>query len=798
MQFSLRSLQKFFKTPLPSSKLEHILTKAGLEVDAVEKAAPSFEGVVVAKVLATAPHPNADKLCVATVFDGEKEHQVVCGASNCRKNLITAFAPIGSALKDSSGKTLKIKIGKLRGVESFGMLLSAEELGLDEKSEGLVELGEEYPIGHLLASSFEDEIFEISFTPNLGHAMSHLGIAREISALLEKPYQIPPFPKPKRSSFETQKYIKVTVENGKDCFSYGCLLIKNIEIKESPLWLKAHLSSIGLKSINHVVDVTNYILHEIGHPMHAFDYDQIEGAHIEVRRAKEKQHILALDNQTYTAAKDSLLIYDKKKPIAIAGIMGAQNSQVNSNTKNILLEAAHFNPSLIRKTSKALNLYTDSSKHFERGVDGQNISLALERAASLISNISSGEISDKALILNPHKKTPKVITCSLKRINQLLGTHLKSDEIINILERLDCRVEEKDPVFSVIPPSYRHDLNIDVDLVEEVARIYGLDKIQSTKNTFSFTRQEDSLPFATEQKLHTLLLQEGLQEVITCDLVSPEMNQINGNESVQISALNYMSKEQSTLRTSLLANHLQVLKHNQDHQNPDVHIYEIGKVYRLNGERFEEKTHVMITLMGQQAPYHYSAKENGLDFFHLKGMLENIFSSLSAHSFTFKKSNPPHLHPGIQAEIFSDDRFIGICGELHPAILRKSGIKKPVILAELELAPLIALSQKMKSFSPISPFPSSERDWTLTCSDELEIGELFQAIHTLSSPLLKEVFLLDIYKSEKIGAARKNVTLRFVYRNDKKTISFEAVEIEHAKIIKEVQAQMKNLIIQPT
>lgn len=798
MQFSLRSLQKFFKTSLLSKDLERILTEAGLEVDAVEKKAPSFDGVLVAKVLSKDPHPNADKLCVATVSDGEKEYQVVCGASNCKKNLITAFAPIGATLTDSSGKTFTLKVSKLRGVESFGMLLSAEELGLDEKSEGIIELTDDYKIGQLLAPYFEDEILEISFTPNLGHAMSHLGIAREISALLNEPYKIPLFPKPELSSFKTQDKVQVQIENEEDCFSYGCLLIKNVKITESPLWLKAHLASIGVKSINHVVDVTNYILHEIGHPMHAFDFDQIEGAHICVRRAKEKETILALDGQTYHVPKDSLLIYDAKKPIAIAGVMGGQNTQVTFETKNILLEAAHFEPSLIRKTSKKLNLYTESSKHFERGVDGQNVLKALWRAASLISSMGEGEVSKETLIKEVAKKSPKVISCSLKKINQLLGTHLKAGEIVHILERLECEVEESNHLFSVQPPSYRHDLNIDVDLIEEIARVHGLDHIQSSKTSFAFTKQEDSLTYQTEQKLHTLLLQEGLQEVITCDLVSPEMNQINGSENLQISALNYMSKEQSTLRTSLLANHLQVLKHNQDHQNPDVHIYEIGKVYRLNGELFEEKTHIMISLMGNQAPYHYSNKENDLDFFHLKGILENVLSSITALPFTFKKSQADYLHPGIQAEILSENRYVGICGELHPSFLRKAGLKKTVFVADLELAPIAALSQNIKSFSPISPFPSSERDWTLTCSDNLEIGELFQTIKSLSSPLLKDVFLLDIYRSEKIGAHRKNVTLRFVYRNDKKTISFEAVEIEHSKIIDEVQAQMKNLIIQPT
>ena len=347
-------------------------------------------------------------------------------------------------------------------------------------------------------------------------------------------------------------------------------------------------------------------------------------------------------------------------------------------------------------------------------------------------------------------------------------------------------------------PTYRNDINVEVDLIEEVARVYGLDRIPAHSSKYSFSLQEDSPHYQMEEKLHSLLLQEGLQEVITCDLVSPEMNKLNGDDKKQIAALNYMSQELSVLRTSLLANHLNVLKHNQDHQNPNSQIYEIGKVYKMNGECYDENASLLITLSGRRSPYHWSQKEDDLNFFHLKGIIENVLGDLISKEIIFDKSKHANLHPGIQAQISCDGEVIGHLGEIHPSILRKNGLKQAVFSAELLVTSLIRHMDLQKTFSPISSFPSSERDWTLTSLDDLEIGHLIRSIKSVPSRILKDVFLLDIYRSEKIGAQNKNVTLRFVYRNDKKTISFEAVEMEHARIISDVQAKMKSLIIEPT
>ncbi|MCH9632732.1 MAG: Phenylalanine--tRNA ligase beta subunit [Chlamydiae bacterium] len=799
MQFSLKWLQDFFKSPLSSNQLEERLTSAGLEVDAItEKKAP-FEGVVVALVKETRPHPDADRLCIATVFDGKQNLQVVCGAKNCREGLITALAPIGSILIDKSGKKHKMKLGVLRGVESNGMLLSPEELGFDEKSEGIIELTGEFEIGSSLKALFEDEILEISFTPNLGHAMSHLGIARETACHFELPYQVKELAPIKASNFKTDDHFKVKINDNEHCPIYGCRLIKNIKIGPSPVWLKSRLEACGLKSINNVVDATNYILHEIGQPLHAFDADLIAGSQINIEQSKKELTIETLDGVERKIPKGTLLISDIEKPIALAGIIGGANSQVSEKTTHILLEAAHFTPRLIRKVSKNIGLYTEASKHFERGVDPSMVSTALDRATALILESSSGDASVENYITAFDPIVEKVLSCRCSQINKLLGTQISTEEITKIFKRLEFTINKvNEDLIELKVPTYRNDINLEVDLIEEVARVYGLDKIHTQSAPYSFSELEDGPHYQLEQKLHPLLQQAGLQEVITCDLISPEMNQLQENSDKCIAALNYMSKEQSILRTSLLSNHLQILKHNQDHQNLNIHVYEMGKTYLKKGDCFEEEEKLALTLTGRNTPYHWTAKDDKLDFFHLKGIIENLLAPLHTSSIQYSKSDLNTFHPGIQAQITIDNVVIGSFGEIHPSILRKVGLKQPVFFAEILLSPLIPISLKPLELKPIAQFPASERDWTFTCLDELEIGHLIQAITSISSRLLKDVFLLDLYQSEKIGVDKKNVTLRFVYRNDKKTISFEAVEIEHARITSDVQEKMKNLIIQPS
>ncbi len=797
MRFSLNWLQDFFKTDLLQLELAEALTCSGLEVDAVETVNPQFEGVIVAQVTAITAHPNADKLCIATVFDGKEHLQVVCGASNCRADLITAFAPIGSHLIDKQGKKHLLKKGVLRSIESFGMLLSAEELGLDEKSEGIIELNESFKIGQPLAPLFQDTVLDISFTPNLGHAMSHLGIAREVSCLFEKPYKIPPVKEAALGKFKTEDYVSLDVQSSKDCLSYSCILIKNVQVGPSPLWLQQRLKMCGVKSINNVVDVTNYLLHELGHPLHAYDFDLIEGGEIQVGTSRSSS-LKTLDQVERELYEGCLLIEDQSGPIAIAGVMGGARTQVTNETVHVLLEAAHFSPQITRKMSRTLGLYTEASKHFERGVDNSMILKALQRAADLIQNIAGGLVAKEPLSYALKAFKPKIITCRPSFVSRILGVSIPEKEMEAILKRLEFGVEKKEDLLEIAVPSYRNDINHEIDFVEEIARIYGLNHLNQQKLTLTPSVTEDCFDYQIEKKLHQCFLQEGLQEVISCDLVSPEMNALHTGQGLAINTLNYMSQEQSSLRTSLLASHLQVMKKNQDHQMPNIQIYEIGQIYSMQGDCFSEVSQAAVSLMGSPTPAHYLQSEKELNFFHLKGILENVFEELTPEKLTFEKSSHAFFHPGIQADILHEEVKLGFLGQIHPKILRKSGLKKPVFFASFATTPFIALNARPKEINPLALYPSSERDWTFTCLDDLQIGHLLQLLLKIPSRILKDVYLLDLYRSEKIGLDRKNVTLRFVYRNDKKTLSFEAIEVEHAKMICEAQTKMKSLIIQPT
>lgn len=798
MHFSLSWLQEFFNTPLSAKNLEQQLTLIGLEVDAIEVLKPSFSGLIVAKVLEVSPHPDADRLCIAKVFTGQEELQVVCGAKNCTSGLLTAFAPVGSKISDSNGKVHTLKKGKLRGVDSFGMLVSAQEMGLEDSSEGLIEFSSELKPGEELSPFFEDEVIEISFTPNLGHAMSVFGIARELAPIIGEVPALKARALKENKSAPIEKKVSLSLLDKERCLQYTCRLIEGVKIAPSPFWLQQKLKASGIKSINNVVDVTNYILMEMGHPLHAFDFDSIKGDKIEVNSFSKETTFTTLDGTEHKVPPDSLFITDSKKPLAIAGVMGGENSQVEDKSVNILLEAAVFDPSSIRKTSKALGLYTDASKHFERGVDPFAPTQALDRAASMIQELAEGEVAQGILSESTFSFEPTIITCRANFINKLLGTKISSSKMIDIFKMLDFQPQliGKNEI-EITVPSYRNDVKKEIDLVEEIARFYGFDKIAQSRPSSIITELPDCALYSFEKKVHQLLLQEGLQEILTCDLISPKMAELDQKPNESISALNYVSIDQSILRNSLLANHLEVLKRNQSHQHTDLQVFEIGKIYSKKGDCFSEETRVGITFMGDQNPYHFQKENQKLDFFHLKGTLENLLNSLEINQCRFEKSQYSFFHPGIQAKLFYKDKVLGYLGEIHPSILRAQDLKQSVFMAELSLPSMMALSSPLQDITPLSPYPSSERDWTLTCLEDMEVGHLLHFIRSLDSRLLKEVYLLDLYRSETIGTHRKNVTLRFVYRNDKKTISFEATEIEHAKITSEVLEKMKNLIIQP-
>lgn len=794
MRISLNWLKDYIDINQAPEQIAKILTMAGLEVDAIEKISLPCERIIVGKVLDVRKHPEADLLTVASVSDGQQTYQVVCGAPNCRPGIKTAFAVIGSSLTDEEGKVFKIKKSKLRGVESSGMLCSAKEIGLSDDSNKIIEFDQKLKEGTDLNDLFSDIVFEISLTPNLGHCSSMIGVARELSAATKILYHLPQ-PRLLEDSAAADDFIKVDIENQEACPRYACRVIRDVTIGQSPSWLKKRLEAVGLRSINNVVDVTNYVMLELGHPLHAFDADRLKGNRLFIKNALSGEKLTTLDGKERVLEESDLLICDQEKPVALAGVMGGQNAEVTDETKNLVLEAAIFASGVIRRTSKRLGLMTDASKRFERGCDPNILPLVLDRAAMLIEEVAGGKACKGIIDIAVKPFPKKQISCRLSRINKLLGTRLSASEVENLFTRLEFISNwDGNDTFVVEVPTYRNDIGEEIDLVEEAARTYGYHHITKSGTLFQSSKLPHAPLFLFEREMRTRLIGEGLQEFLTCDLIGPSLlDVVHGTNIIETSwvkVLNPTSIEQSILRTSLLPGLLQVVKYNWDHQNQEIAGFEIGRIHFKEGENYHEQSVAAIVLSGKARPHHWDEKPKNYDFFDLKGILENLLTELNIE-VTFKINQIPMLHPGRQCSIYSGALEIGSFGEIHPSILRRLDVPQPILFAEINLNDLLQVRPKSDvQMQPIAVYPGSERDWTITLQESMQVDELFKAIHAISSRLLEKVSLQDIYRSDKLGKGLKNVTLRFFYRDQSKTVAQEKVDGEHARIVENVLKSM--------
>lgn len=796
MKLPLSWIKEYIDITLPPIEIAKILTMVGLEVDSVETVTCGFNGVVVGEVIACEKHPDAEKLSLATVTDGIDTYQVVCGAPNCRKGLKTAFAKIGAVLPDEEeGKTFKIKRTKIRGAESFGMLCSNAELKLSDDHDGIIEFPATLKVGQDVSELYTDTVFEISLTPNLGHCASVLGVCRELHASTETPLKFP-VSKVKLETKESIKNLaKVTIIDNEGCPRYACRVIKNVKIGPSPQWLQNRLLKCGTRPINNVVDITNYVLLEMGHPLHAFDYDTLSGHEIIVRKAKEREIFVTLDGKERTLHQDDVLICDGTKPVAIAGVMGGQNSEVSDQTKNILLESAYFSPTRIRRTSKRLGLISDASHRFERGADPNQLIEALDRAAMLMEELCGGDVASGIIDIKERDFPEKVCSCRVTRVNQILGTKLSIGAIENIFQRLGFKYKwDGENTFEVTVPTYRVDIFGEIDLIEEVARINGYENLPKKLTHFHSSKQPHSEVFVFEREIRTRLLSEGLQEFLTCDLIGPSILEIVHGSVVEekgmIKVLNPVSIEQSILRTSLLPGLLQVVKYNYDHQNQNISGFEVGRIHFKDEDKYVEETVFGIVLAGNSSPHHWDEKPREYDFYDLKGIIENLLHEFGVVDATFKNNHLDVFHTGRQASVYVNSLEIGSIGEIHPSILRRLDVGERVLFAEFNLRDLFQVRKKFLKMKPIAIYPSSDRDWTITLDESVPIGDITKITKHIESPILEDVIVLDIYRSPKLGHGLKNVTLHFTYRDRSKTVSQESVDQEHARITDKVRSLM--------
>lgn len=798
MKVSLSSLKEYIDINLSTRDLCQVLTLAGIEVDEVIEIPLSFSEVVAATVLEVVSHPNADRLKITKVSNGTEVFQVVCGAKNCRAGMRTALAQIGATLC-FDGKSVKITKSKLRGIESHGMLCGADELGLLDGTDGILELSDQIEEGTDLKEVFKDTIFQLSLTPNLGHSMSVYGIARDLSALLQLPLKFPHYSL-QEGKILIEDLISVEILDQAQCERYACRILQGVSICPSPPWLKKKLKQAGFHSVHNIVDIGNLILQELGQPLHIFDYQTITNHTLQITSKTSFSELETLDLNTRLIPPDVLMICDPEKPLAFAGVLGGKSSAVSDKTYDVLIEAAYFTPQAIRKTSKWLKTKTDSSQRFEKGTDPNFIPKALDYAAYLLQKVAGGTIVKGMVDKKTHSFVPKKIICRPQRVNHILGTQLNPSEIFTMLFSAGMHMVEQPPgQFQVLVPFFRHDLNLEIDLIEEVARLYGYNNIVKTTPVHISSPLLHCASYPLEKNLRSYLLEEGLQELITCNLISPDQAKKTSEntlpQSSLISVLHPHSLDQSILRASLLPGLLQVVKHNYDRENQDLSGFEIGKIHLHLKEEYLEQSVIGIILTGKKSPYHIDPKPREYDFFDLKGIIENLCSLLYIESIVFSPSHLHNFHPNRQAVITHQDSVIGSLGELHPRHSSNLGMEQRIYFGEInieELKPFIKQTPLIKS---LSLFPGSERDWTITVADQTPVGSILEIIKDHSSSLLEKITLLDLYKSCQIGKDRKNITFRLFYRDRIKTIAFEDVEEEHCRITKAVMNKLQQLNI---
>lgn len=790
MKLPLSLIKQFVAIDHSIEEIADALTKSGIEVDAIENPTPSFTNVVLGKIVSKDKHPDADKLTVLKVFDGTEELDIVCGAPNCKEGMHVALAKIGASLTDQEGKSWKIKKSKIRGAVSCGMLCSKKELGIGSDHDGIIEIPEQLlesvKIGQDLTNTLWDPVFELSLTPNLGHCFSALGVARELSCFLNVPLKEIDTTFSSDPDLKTANKISafITSEN---CTKYNLCFAENIHVGPSPFWLQLLLERASLRSINNIVDITNLVMLELGQPLHAFDYDLLEGA-ITLCDQENKETFEGLDGIERQIPEGSCVIKDKKKVVAIGGIIGANNSAVSDKTKSLLLEAGFFDSTSIRKSARKLGLRTDSAQRFERKTDPEGLKKALERVCYYLNTLCNATIASDQIAISKKEIPVKTISLRTERASRLLGLHLSQSEIEEIFERLGLSFSSKEGEIEVTPPTYRHDLNIEEDLLEEIARVFGYDHLKGKKPKYTTTKIPHDPMYLFENKLRQLLIGQGLSEWLTCDLISPKLKNLisdhNISDSSIIEVMHAKSIDYSIMRPSLMPGLLECVKKNISFKNKDIQAFEIGKVHLKEERKFIEPTLFSILLTGKK-PLSWDKNEETYDFFDLKGILENIFLSLGLKA-TYTPSDHDSFHPFRQAHIHIDGIYIGVIGQIAEDLCRKIDIKEKIFFAELQCDLLLEKEKKQKQFTELLTQPASERDLTLTLDKKVLVSDILEKLNKVKPLLLEKMFLVDLFEDEKIGHDKKNITIRFTYRDPIRTLSFDEVEKAHNELISSI------------
>ncbi|WP_318511482.1 phenylalanine--tRNA ligase subunit beta [Photobacterium leiognathi] len=769
MKFSESWLREWVNPAVNSEELAHQITMAGLEVDGIEAVAGEFTGVKVGQVVECAQHPDADKLRVTKVDVGAEELlDIVCGASNCRQGIKVAVATVGAVLPGD----FKIKKAKLRGQPSHGMLCSFTELGIDVESDGIMELAEDAVLGTDFREflGLDDVTIDVDLTANRADCLSIAGLAREVGVLNRAEVTEPQFEIVAPTAADT---IAIDVKAPAACPRYLGRIIRNVNVQaETPLWMQEKLRRCGTRSIDPIVDITNYVLLEMGQPMHAFDLAKIDGG-IVVRMAEQGEKLTLLDGNEAELNDNTLVIADNKQALAIAGVFGGEFSGVNTETKDVLLECAFFAPDAIRGRARSYGLHTDSSHRFERGVDATLQTKAMERATALIIEICGGEVAP-IVEAESEADLPKAATIELRRtkLDRLLGHSIASEEVVEILTRLGCDVETTDAGWKAVAPAWRFDMAIEEDLVEEVGRIYGYNNIpnQSPVAALSMNlHKEANLPL---KRVRDLLVDRGYQEAITYSFVEPEQQKLIVPEIEPLILPFPISAEMSAMRLSLWTGLLNTVVFNQKRQQPRVRLFEAGLRFipeesAENGMRQEMMLAGVIA--GNRSDEHWDIATNTVDFFDLKGDLEAILElTANEAAFSFKAAKHPALHPGQSAAIVVDGKEVGFIGTVHPELERKFGLNGRTIVFEIEWA---AINTRMLPEAVVvSKFPANRRDIAVVVSEDVAAGDVVEACRANGGELLTDVNLFDVYTGKGVEEGNKSLAIALTLQSAERTL----------------------------
>ncbi|TKD70367.1 phenylalanine--tRNA ligase subunit beta [Pseudalkalibacillus hwajinpoensis] len=795
MLVSMNWLQQYVDLDSYSAdELADLITKGGIEVETVEKLNKGISGVVIGHVLSCEQHPDADKLNICLVDIGEEEPvQIICGAANIAKGQHVAVAKVGAVLPGN----FKIKKAKLRGEASHGMICSLQELGIESKlvqkefADGIFVFSDDVTPGEdaLHYLNLNDEILELGLTPNRADAMNMIGVAYEVGAVLNRSIDLPS-PELVRTEESAEDYVSLHVENEDDNPYYGATVIKDVTIASSPQWLVNRLVSAGIRPINNVVDITNYVLLEYGQPLHAFDYDRFGSKEVIIRRATDGEKIVTLDDTERTLSSDHLVITNGSKPVAVAGVMGGADSEVQQDTTTILLEAAYFNSKLVRKASKDLGLRSDSSARFEKGIDRNRVVGASERAAQLIQEIAGGTVLKGIAEQGARTVEAKDVSIEVTRINQVLGTEISETEVAAIFERLQFSYQNFGGTFTVQVPPRRPDITISEDLIEEVGRLYGYDNVPATLPITESTPGQLSDYQKKRRRVRRALEGAGLYQTVTYSLTSPSKRIFFSDETTDAIRLAMpMSEERSELRTSLLPHLLEVAQYNKNRQLENLAFYETASVFLPDGELPKEQEHLAGVVSGLWQEHLWQKEKKSVDFFVVKGILEELAVEFGVEErLTFARADEPKLHPGRTAAVHLDNELIGYIGQLHPEVEKELDLSETYVF-EINLEALLKANVDHLKYKKLPRFPSVTRDVALVVNESLEAGQVKRVIEEAGGAKLVEINLFDVYQGEHLEEGKKSLAFSLRYYNPEQTLTEEEVKKAHDRVLTAVEEQ---------